>query len=116
MMAADGMGGRCGGVFLSEAAIVEKIGGHQLDLGRPRRAELACPVCSKPMPSAGLFEIPIDRCSEHGIWFDKTELDQVIARAHNDEWRLYGTGGASEARGYSFFGELIDALFKKRGA
>lgn len=106
---ADGDCDRCGGVFLSEPVIVEKIDGRQLDLDtRGRRSAIACPVCSQPMLTLGLFEISIDRCREHGIWFDKTELDRVIERAGDDTWRLYGSSRPSYSGGG--FAEVLDAL------
>jgi len=33
-----------------------------------------------------IFDVPIDRCVAHGMWFDKTELDEVIKRSRIEGW------------------------------
>jgi Zn-finger nucleic acid-binding protein len=48
---------------------------------------ILCPICSKPMGllnfsySSGVI---IDICSEHGLWFDQEELEQV--QAFHEAW------------------------------
>jgi len=34
-----------------------------------------------------MFDVPIDRCPAHGMWFDKAELDKVISRSRVEGWR-----------------------------
>jgi len=46
-----------------------------------------CPVCDETMDEPLVFDVPIDRCAAHGMWFDKAELDNVVARAHTRGWR-----------------------------
>lgn len=86
----DGQCTGCEGTWLDEAAVVARIA-RDLDIGGPGRSDLACAVCQARMTGYLVFEVGIDRCAAHGLWFEKTELDEVIKRAHNDEWRLYGT-------------------------
>ena len=50
-------------------------------------SERHCPVCDETMDEPLLFDIPIDRCDGHGMWFDKAELDQVIGRANIVGWK-----------------------------
>ena len=50
-------------------------------------SERHCPVCDETMDEPLLFDVPIDRCSGHGMWFDKAELDLVIERSRIDGWR-----------------------------
>jgi Zn-finger nucleic acid-binding protein len=112
---AEGECERCHGVWLTEAAIVDRIH-RELDLGPPALAELPCPVCATPMPTALLFGIEIDRCREHGVWFDKGEIDDVVRRAENGEWRLYGIDGAAPY-GWPqkrWLTNLLDKLFGKK--
>jgi Zn-finger nucleic acid-binding protein len=40
-----------------------------------------CPVCTKPMTPMSLGTVALDRCSEHGVWFDATELASLIKEA-----------------------------------
>jgi len=46
-----------------------------------RRELLPCPTCRDSMLARLLFEIPIDVCTKHGIWFDANELGAVLFRA-----------------------------------
>lgn len=38
----------------------------------------ACPICRKPMHSARFHSDVIDRCPEHGFWFDNGELRRFL--------------------------------------
>ncbi len=46
--------------------------------GTKRRS---CPVCKEPMQIAWILFLQMDQCEEHGIWFDKGELNRAL---HND--------------------------------
>ena len=49
--------------------------------------ERHCPVCDETMDEPLVFDIPIDRCAAHGMWFDKAELEKVITRSRTEGWR-----------------------------
>jgi Zn-finger nucleic acid-binding protein len=53
-------------------------------------SERHCPVCDETMDEPLVFDVPIDRCEEHGMWFDKAELDRVLERSRIDGWRSEG--------------------------
>lgn len=40
-----------------------------------------CLGCQKPMAVMHIGEIYVDVCADHGIWFDREELQQVLQRA-----------------------------------
>lgn len=40
-----------------------------------------CAVCAKPMQAVSLGAVALDRCTEHGVWFDATELAAVLRHA-----------------------------------
>lgn len=40
--------------------------------------KLACPTCGEAMEGWRLYHVPIDRCPQHGIWFDRDELLKVL--------------------------------------
>jgi Zn-finger nucleic acid-binding protein len=76
----------CGGAWLSEAKIVEMaqdMKGTMVALpwvarkGDPR----ACPVCAKGMLTVSLVKVALDRCADHGVWFDADELQTVLESA-----------------------------------
>jgi Zn-finger nucleic acid-binding protein len=46
--------------------------------GEPARP---CAVCAKPMQPVSLGTVALDRCAEHGVWFDATELAAVLKHA-----------------------------------
>jgi Zn-finger nucleic acid-binding protein len=50
-------------------------------------SERHCPVCDDAMDEPLIFDVPIDRCEGHGMWFDRAELDQVIARSRIEGWK-----------------------------
>lgn len=46
---------------------------------RPRSGPArTCPCCRAGMTGYFMGDVAIDRCSEHGVWFDKDELAQVL--------------------------------------
>jgi Zn-finger nucleic acid-binding protein len=49
--------------------------------------ERYCPVCDEKMDEPLVFDVPIDRCEAHGMWFDKAELARVIERSKIVGWR-----------------------------
>ncbi len=48
---------------------------------RDRDSERACAVCTKPMQAVSLGTVALDRCAEHGIWFDPEELASLMKQA-----------------------------------
>lgn len=74
----------CQGVWVDERTLRAHVG-H--DTGIPirtsvgRRDRLPCAACRRPMEPLVLFEEPVDRCTEHGVWFDKHELEAVVERS-----------------------------------
>src|SRR5262249_15140005 len=70
---------RCAGAFVENAALVSMIGEMirgPWDMPPPSGVDgpRACPVCTVAM-QVELFEsVTIDRCVEHGVWFDPAEL------------------------------------------
>lgn len=83
----------CGGLFLDGAAsrrVVEAVDpsamatAQQVSQGAQRPvatdAVAPCPVCARalermPIPAAS---VTVDVCSEHGVWFDRDELQRVV--------------------------------------
>jgi Zn-finger nucleic acid-binding protein len=46
-----------------------------------KRIGLPCAACKHTMETLLLFDIPVDRCHSHGVWFDKDELAEVLHRS-----------------------------------
>jgi Zn-finger nucleic acid-binding protein len=46
-----------------------------------REQARSCAVCARPMQPVSLGAVALDRCVEHGVWFDATELAAVISHA-----------------------------------
>lgn len=38
-----------------------------------------CPICVEDMEIAWMLFLQMDRCEDHGIWFDPGELDRALA-------------------------------------
>lgn len=67
--------------------LVRERAGRSLVFTGGRYGERHCPVCDEKMDEPLVFDVPIDRCEEHGMWFDKAELDRVIQRSQIAGWR-----------------------------
>jgi Zn-finger nucleic acid-binding protein len=79
----------CQGIWISPASVQEMAIQMQtppalidLPFEEVGRAEtLACPTCRESMQTRELFEVAIDVCAKHGIWFDARELALVLLRS-----------------------------------
>lgn len=82
----------CGGLWLSPAVLGRVVStldeaalgiAQQASAGATRahdleRADLPCPACRQPLFRARLTgDVDVDRCAEHGTWFDRDELVHV---------------------------------------
>lgn len=47
----------------------------------PEREARPCAVCARPMKPVSLGTVALDRCAEHGVWFDATELAAALRHA-----------------------------------
>lgn len=41
---------------------------------------IACPNCHKPMHATAIHQVELDRCAQHGVWFDVDELRLALER------------------------------------
>ena len=89
--------GTCGGTFVQNAAFEAMVMDVSKEFfqmpvvtgaGGPRN----CPVCTNPMVIEPVENVPIDRCGQHGIWFDPNELTVALERASGQfdtGWRAW---------------------------
>jgi len=84
----------------------------RLELLEDRHEPLACPVCRQAMQSHKLHGIAVDRCSRHGMWFDRDERDEICKRARSATTTSSGASGAVDAIGsiLEALGQLMSAL------
>lgn len=81
------------------------------DWYRASRAALPCAVCREPMQPLRVRDVSIDRCAQHGVWFDRHELGELLFRVAQPPAK--GTAGSSAAVdavgdiGASSIGELV---------
>jgi Zn-finger nucleic acid-binding protein len=77
----------CDGAWIHEDALVGMLQERTSTLvflpwqPRPKDLERACPVCTKAMQTVKLEQVALDRCPEHGVWFDAEELAQLLSEA-----------------------------------
>jgi Zn-finger nucleic acid-binding protein len=78
---------KCTGAWIHEDALVGMMQERTSAMvflpwqPRERDAERACAVCTKPMQAVSLGTVALDRCAEHGVWFDPEELASVMKQA-----------------------------------
>ena len=41
----------------------------------------ACPECAAAMQTVALGDVALDRCAQHGVWFDAAELAALLGQA-----------------------------------
>jgi Zn-finger nucleic acid-binding protein len=83
--------GQCGGIWLDAGELESLLGDEQLRQQamasfalavKPQEEYRKCPICRKKMEkvSAGHAQnmVLLDRCGNHGIWFDKGELSKLL--------------------------------------
>ncbi|MBA3818958.1 MAG: hypothetical protein H0X17_08715 [Deltaproteobacteria bacterium] len=76
----------CKGSWIPEETLAEHVASMQkapphLPWSIATRAALPCVVCATPMDTLMLFEVAVDRCRAHGVWFDEHELAEVLLRS-----------------------------------
>ena len=83
----------CRGAFLEAAvvaAMLRAMGAETLPEPRPVATDrpLRCPSCQEPLARGAVPSAPgsveIDACAQHGVWFDRGELESVLERAGLD--------------------------------
>jgi Zn-finger nucleic acid-binding protein len=84
---------RCEGAWIHEDALVgmlqEKTSAMVVLTWQPREPAAGvapepprpCAVCGKSMQPVSLGGVALDRCIEHGVWFDARELAEVLRHA-----------------------------------
>jgi Zn-finger nucleic acid-binding protein len=94
--------GQCEGLLVPSAQLAEMLQSTSPDdarglderlearAGTPRN----CPRCKVAMEPVLLDKIEVDRCLEHGVWFDKHELAWVLEL----DGRAFGERNISVAR------------------
>jgi Zn-finger nucleic acid-binding protein len=80
---------QCTGTFVQNAALeamIMDVSKEAFDLPLPTgiAGPRGCPVCTSPMLVEELEHVPIDRCGEHGVWFDPGELTVALERASGE--------------------------------
>lgn len=78
---------QCEGAWIHEDALVGMLQERTSAMvslpwqPRDKDAERACAVCAKPMQMVKLGSVALDRCGDHGVWFDAHELAALLGEA-----------------------------------
>jgi Zn-finger nucleic acid-binding protein len=78
---------KCKGSWIPTETLAEHVSTMQANVNpkliwkHEAREALPCAVCRRMMETALLFDVPVDRCEAHGVWFDKDELSESLRRA-----------------------------------
>lgn len=99
-------------VAIYEAAVQPAASPDERPLGmepppapsQPRAGARPCPRCGAAMDQQTLGEQMVDRCREHGFWFDGRELSLVLERM----------GGVVPIKPRPLWQRVLAALFDRR--
>ena len=85
----------CEGAWVSEDALVatlEQRASTLVELPWVERDDKPrpCAECATPMQTVNLGSVALDRCAQHGVWFDANEMTTLLRQAkrfatHTDE-------------------------------
>lgn len=78
------------------------------------KSERLCPMCTQPMARIKVERVIVERCGEHGIWFDKFELDRVLS-PNRDEHGVSPRRSSRpvEAVELGKFGAVVNLVFSQ---
>ena len=77
----------CNGAWIHEDALVGMMQERTSAMvflpwqPRDRDQDRPCAVCAKSMQCVSLGSVALDRCPEHGVWFDAEELASLMKQA-----------------------------------
>lgn len=106
---------KCTGAWIHEDALVGMMQERTSAMvflpwqPRDRDQDRVCAVCTKPMQSVSLGTVALDRCPEHGVWFDPEELASLMKQAKAFKADVKHGDGDAEQRG------ILGALAKLFG-
>jgi Zn-finger nucleic acid-binding protein len=101
----------CRGLWVARTSLAEMIAEMRPDQEAtlafaPRvatEAALPCPRCERPMEPVTLEGVPVDTCTDDGVWFDADELSEALRRSHT-------VPSAPAPRDRSWLGRLLDRI------
>ena len=106
---------KCTGAWIHEDALVAMMQERTATLvflpwqPRDRDGERPCAVCTNPMQAVSLGTVALDRCPDHGVWFDPEELASLMKQAKHFKAEPKSDGDDKDERG------LLGALAKLFG-
>jgi len=74
----------CRGVLVPAGEVEEMVSSLQVvpfELAGGTPGERTCPRCTARMARLTVLGVEIDRCANHGVWFDGGELERVLETA-----------------------------------
>ena len=77
----------------AKVAVVAESASEAATLRAKTNAIAPCPTCKRPMSRETFRGIEVDRCRDHGIWFDRDEVLHVLRGTRPET--LKGLGGAA---------------------
>lgn len=101
---------KCEGAWIHEDALVgmmqERTSAMVFLPWQPRQRDndRGCAVCKKPMSPVQLGTVALDRCADHGVWFDAEELAALMKQAK--QFKAEAKSGDAKSSNHS----LLDAL------
>lgn len=79
--------GVCNGAWIHEDALVAILEASTAAVvtlpwvDRDANAERPCAVCGNSMAPVALGSVALDRCAQHGVWFDADEFADLLSQS-----------------------------------
>ena len=76
----------CAGRWLDRDAAATVVGSRILDAQEAGMSPRRCPVCGMAMHRILVDAVAIERCIDHGCWFDRGELERIASLGSEPAW------------------------------
>lgn len=71
----------CKGCWISVIDLSKTVKSSPHAWNKVGESKINCPECYAPMQALELDEVHVDRCPQHGVWFDFGEITDMLRRS-----------------------------------
>jgi len=72
---------QCHGCWVSVIDVSRTVKSHAPTWADEGESKIACPECYATMRAITLNDVHLDRCAQHGVWFDIGEITDMLRKS-----------------------------------